>query len=173
MECNFTTLGLIPLLYNLGIGAFLAPLVRKSVNGLTKLELESEMKDIKNIESMLKDIDKDIANKMSLKDLKTKYLKGKTLKEKKFNIDLLLPYIYYKHSTGNKARNNKIENKSGNLFYRVNINKDGILKFITHGLNKRPAPSYKVENLFTKGKFTSWGGKKKKRKTRKKKKKKN
>ena len=82
------------------------------------------------------------------------------------NTNLLLPYIQNTLSKINKEKAAKLENKSGNLFYRVNITKDGILKFNTAG--PLIAPNYDVTNLFTRGKFTSWGGKKKEKELEKK-----
>ena len=169
------TLGIIPLLYNIGVGAVLAPSVRKSVRYFTTLGKKSDLKYLEKMEKLepiLKDIDKDIKNNMSLKDLKKKYIEAdassvvkKTgLNQALKSTGVLLPYIHYKLSNTNKAKASKLENKSGNLFYKVNITKDGILKFNTAG--PLIAPSYKVSNLFTRGKFTTWGGKKRRRRTK-------
>ena len=189
------TLGLIPLLYRIGVGAVLAPTVRKSVRYFISRGKKSDLKKLEQLEKLepiLKNIDKDIKNNMSLKQLKNKYIEadfGKDIKSKgikgkikktiasgatslvkatrinqALKSDLLLPYIYYKLSNTNKAKASKLENKSGNLFYKVNITKDGILKFNTAG--PLIAPSYKVSNLFTRGKFTTWGGKKRRRRTK-------
>ena len=189
------TLGLIPLLYRIGVGAVLAPAIREFVNKIVRKTIgdsTTELKQLERLEKLepiFKDIDKDIKNNMSFIDLKKKYIEAdidsllgskslgkaatsvvkntmlKRAKHKK-NADLLLPYIYYKLSKTNKAKAAKLENKSGNLFYRVNINKDGILKFNTAG--PLIAPNYKITNLFTRGNFTSWGGRKKRKRTRKK-----
>ena len=170
-----------PLLYNIGVGAVLAPSVRKSVRYFTTLGKKSDLKYLEKMEKLepiLKDIDKDIKNNMSLKDLKKKYIEAdassvvkKTgLNQALKSTGVLLPYIHYKLSNTNKAKASKLENKSGNLFYKVNITKDGILKFNTAG--PLIAPSYKVSNLFTRGKFTTWGGKKRRRRTKRRRKRK-
>ena len=139
-------------------------LLKKKKEGEKKMiQVNKQLEQLKIIEPILKNIDKDIKNNMKLKDLKKKYI------EKKKNTSLLLPYIQNTLSKINKEKIAKLENKSGNLFYRVNITKDGILKFNTAG--PLIAPNYDVTNLFTRGKFTSWGGKKKRKRTRKKRKK--
>lgn len=187
------TLGLIPLLYRLGVGAVLAPAVRSFVNTIVRKTIGDsttalkQLERLEKLEPIMKEIDKDIKNNMSFINLKKKYIetdidkllgsksldkaatsvvKNTALKriKHKQNADLLLPYIYYKLSKTNKAKAAKLENKSGNLFYKVNITKDGILKFNTAG--PLIAPSYKVSNLFTRGRFTTWGGKKRRRRTK-------
>tara|TARA_A100001011_G_C14306035_1_gene843179 strand:+ start:302 stop:1123 length:822 start_codon:yes stop_codon:yes gene_type:complete len=137
------------------------------------------------MEEKFKKIQEDVKKGMKEEELKKKYLPPKMKlgdsteeqnKRKRIGMwserEFLKSYIKHLLKTSIAGENDKIENKSGPLYYKVSINKDGFLKFNTHGKPQRPAPDYTISNLFTRGNFTRWGGKKRKTRKRKRRKRK-
>jgi hypothetical protein len=97
-------------------------------------------------------------------EMKEEILFGKKSNHSNF----LLPYIKYLLKTSQKGKNDEIENRSGELFYKLHIGKNGIFKLNTQGAAKH-INDYNISSVFDNKKFISWGGKRKSRRTKKKK----
>ena len=105
--------------------------------------------------------------KLANKAASIEMIKQRLFGKKSNHSNFLLPYIKYLLKTSQKGKNDEIENRSGELFYKLQVGKNGIFKLSTQGATR--SKDYNISSVFDNKKFISWGGRRKSRRTKKKK----